>query len=288
MGRFLAAAETRSIWSLSQRGASPSICRSGFCSSVLTRRYPIFTIHSQNLDASLKRRHKHAESFVAAKEDQERKEKQEEQAEQSALDLVTAVEMTAATEIQIEAFHDRLDKYDEATVRALMENQQALDLVHAQMEKLLDRAHVLDDGRRVFKTEDGSQVFDEFGTELDQDIIDPNSIDENAPRWEAYQPLMEEEARLGAEREALAIYQNKLDEARELSSQDGFTTDELESLEAELEADMPPSMAQFLPTDMQPAATPTMKTDYQAVAPRAVEIAPQAGMSQAASFTPIN
>ena len=226
--------------------------------------------------------------FIAAKDEQERKEKQEERAEKTDLDLATAVEMIIATEIQIKAFHEKLDIYDEATIRALMENQEALELVREQMGSLLDRAHILEDGRRVFKTEDGLRVFDEFGTKLDRETIDPDTIDDNAPRWEAYQPLMLEEARFEAQRESLIEYQDKLDDARERSSQEGFTARELEALEAELEADMPPSVAQFLPADMQPAATPTMKSDYEAVAPKLADIAPQAGMSQAATFTPMN
>ena len=155
-------------------------------------------------------------------------------------------------------------------------------------DQALSRAHRLEDGRRVFKTEDGQRVFDEFGTELDRETIDPNTIDDNAPRWEAYQPLMLEEARLEAQRASLIEFQDKLDDARERSSQEDFTVEELESLEAELEADMPPSVAQFLPADMQPAATPTMKSDYEAVAPKIADLAPQAGMSRATAFTPMN
>jgi len=217
--------------------------------------------------------------FIAAKDEQERKEKQEERAEKTDLDLATAVEMTIATEVQIEAFHEKLDKYDEATIRALMENEKALEIIQTKMDELLSRAHRLEDGQRVF---------DEFGTELDRETIDPNTIDDNAPRWEAYQPLMLEEARLEAQRASLIEFQDKLDDARERSSQEDFTVEELESLEAELEADMPPSVAQFLPADMQPAATPTMKSDYEAVAPKIADLAPQAGMSQAAAFTPMN
>ena len=217
--------------------------------------------------------------FIAAKDEQERKEKQEERAEKTDLDLATAVEMTIATEVQIEAFHEKLDKYDEATIRALMENEKALEIIQTKMDELLSRAHRLEDGQRVF---------DEFGTELDRETIDPNTIDDNAPRWEAYQPLMLEEARLEAQRASLIEFQDKLDDARERSSQEDFTVEELESLEAELEADMPPSVAQFLPADMQPAATPTMKSDYEAVAPKIADLAPQAGMSRATAFTPMN
>ena len=100
--------------------------------------------------------------------------------------------------------------------------------------------------------------------------------------------LVLEEASLEAQRESLIEYQDKLDNARERSSQEGFTVEELKSLEAELEADMPPSFAQFLPADMQPAATPTRKSDYEAVAPNVSDIAPQAGMLQSVAFTPMN
>ena len=45
--------------------------------------------------------------------------------------------------------------------------------------------------------------------------------------------LVLEEASLEAQRESLIEYQDKLDNARERSSQEGFTVEELKSLEAE-------------------------------------------------------
>lgn len=69
------------------------------------------------------------------------------------------------SEDRIEQFTVTLDTYDHAIVIALMENQEALDSVNDQIDRLLDRAHVMADGRRVFKAEDGTQVFDEFGQE---------------------------------------------------------------------------------------------------------------------------
>ena len=69
---------------------------------------------------------------------------------------------TVATDMQIQEFEAKLDRYEAATVAALIENQERLDVVTAQMIVLLDQTYVLEDGRRVFKTEDGTQVFDEF------------------------------------------------------------------------------------------------------------------------------
>lgn len=63
-----------------------------------------------------------------------------------------------------------------------MENQVFLDAVRERLDVVLSRAHVLEDGRRVFKTEDGSQVFDEHGAEVDAEVHDPGVVDSAVPR----------------------------------------------------------------------------------------------------------
>lgn len=90
-----------------------------------------------------------------------------------------------ATPTQVEEFEIKLDSYDEAIVTALMENQELLDAVRNEITAMLSQAYVLEDGRRVFKTEDGTQVFDEFGTEVQADEVDPLQIDDSLPTWEA-------------------------------------------------------------------------------------------------------
>lgn len=81
-----------------------------------------------------------------------------------------------ASDRQITAFRVKLDRYDEKTVEALMENRVALEEVQKRLDDMLGKAHVLPDGRRVFKTQDGTRVFDETGLELKADVIDPNAI----------------------------------------------------------------------------------------------------------------
>lgn len=47
-------------------------------------------------------------------------------------------------------------------------------------------ALTIDDGRRVFKTEDGVQVFDEFGTEIAPSVLDFELIDASKPTWKNF------------------------------------------------------------------------------------------------------
>ena len=117
--------------------------------------------------------------FIKAKHDQQRREQMEEREEDSATALSAAA--TLASEIQIREFKVKVDAYDSATVTALMENQELLDAVNKRLEAMLARAHVLEDGRRVFRTEDGTQVFDEHGLEVTAEEINPDSILPDAP-----------------------------------------------------------------------------------------------------------
>lgn len=205
--------------------------------------------------------------FIAARENRDRKEKITEEAEQALLDLVTTVVL--ATEIEIITFQAKLDTYDEATVIALMENQQLLDAVNERIADTLSRAHVLEDGRRVFKTENGLQVFDEHGEQVDESVIHPDQIDDSKPTWEAFEGELKLEEQLQSERQGLIEYQEKLDNARERSNSDDFTKKELDELESELEADMPPAVAKHIP-GMKTSSAIELKTEFKTPADPAI------------------
>lgn len=96
------------------------------------------------------------------------------------------------------------------------------------------QAHVLPDGRRVFKTIDGQKVFDEHGQELSPDTMDPNGIDDRRPRWEAFKAGLDERAALTHERRQILEYQEKLDETRERLDRGGLTENDLSSMKDEL------------------------------------------------------
>jgi len=122
--------------------------------------------------------------FIKAKHDHQRREEIADKIEDGVAALATEVVM--ATQTQIQTFEVKLDSYDAATVTALMENQELIDAVTDRIADILTRAYVMQDGRRVFKTEDGTQVFDEFGTEVSADELDRELIGDNRPTYEEY------------------------------------------------------------------------------------------------------
>lgn len=150
-------------------------------------------------------------------------------------------EQMLATAERLADFSIRLDDLDTALVSALMHNGEGLDHAHAQIEAMLDRADKLPDGRRIFKTEDGTRVFDEHGAELPSDVIDLHAVDDHCPHWEPFRALKENEAKLQVERRELLDYQNKLDQARARLDKGGVTNKELDALDADLKSTMPPS-----------------------------------------------
>jgi hypothetical protein len=205
---------------------------------------------------------------VRQRHDRERKEELDDKSEADASAMAMAVAVSPpATAQQIAVFEADLTIYDTATVDALMTNTHELSRVRAQMDAMLAQAFIMDDGRHVFKSEDGTQVFDEFGVEVGADELDPASIPNHHPTWEVFSAVTDEHAALLEERQALLDYQQQLDEAREALVEGEITEAELEALQARLIADMPEAVRAKLPDDhpaaqvdaaVQAAATPSV------------------------------
>lgn len=110
----------------------------------------------------------------ADQEERDRREKRKQEKEdRERRELIDAV---LATPQQLAAFDAKLDRYDVATIEALMENGRALDRVNERLERLQAEAYVLSDGRRVYPTRKGDEVFDDSGARVARDVIDPDTI----------------------------------------------------------------------------------------------------------------
>lgn len=183
--------------------------------------------------------------MLLQREDRERRERKEEIAEEAAetADFALALVVTA----EIEEFQLELDTYDAATISAIQDNADALEAIEAQLKPYLEQAFVLPDGRRVFKTEDGLRVYDENGTLLDDDVIDPSVIDDWRPRWETVKPIIEQRERLLRQREELFDYQEKLDDARERLDSGEITRAEFDELRQSLKGQMPDAVREKIP-----------------------------------------
>ncbi|BBK42808.1 hypothetical protein STVA_28280 [Allostella vacuolata] len=193
-------------------------------------------------------------------DEQRKKQKQEQEQnrieEQAELMLLGTV---LASETKIETFTVRLDQYDTATVGALMENSRLLEQVRERIDEMLLDAHVLPDGRRVFRTRDGKQVFDEHGQEVDAETVHPDTIDPRRPFWETFKAELDERERLLQERTQLHDYQDRLDQARERVRQGNITERDLDDLGADLDQAMPASVRRAL--DRQAGKEPAVDRD---------------------------
>lgn len=207
--------------------------------------------------------HKRLQWQHREQQERERRQKQNEvdQGESDFIDLAAVI----ITNEQAELFRSEIDTYQLVTVEALEENRKAIELVRERLERFMDQAHRLDYGRRVFKTEDGLRVFDEFGAELPTDIIDPDEIPDHLPRWEVVKDALDELERLEADQTELLEFQADLDEAQDLLDSGAMTQEQFDSLRERLASDAPETVKSRVdgmkPTSEASASSPALNTD---------------------------
>lgn len=210
--------------------------------------------------------------FVKARIDHERKQEIADKLEDG---LITAgVDAIIANDIQIAEMQERLDTYQEATTQAIMINQEKLDLieqqlilVQAKLDAMLDEAYVMEDGRRVFKSEDGSYAVDEFGEEVNPDEIDFDllpthpSADNYMSGFEAKSNLLEHRDELLKERDELFDFRDKLDAAQGTLDKVGLTEDELLDLDKDILEFAPPTVMKEI-SGIQPENAQELKSSF--------------------------
>lgn len=205
-----------------------------------------------NVREEFARRAKHREEDRVAKdrdfvEAQKRRKEEREARDENHDDADLLVVVVMASDDDISLAMAERDIYDVATVEALMENAEAMEEAERQVRVLLDQAYVLPDGRRVFKTEDGRQVFDEHGVEVTD--FDPAEIEDWRPHWEAYGSAVNEVEVLAQEQAELLAYQSRLDDARDRLDAGEISEEDLNQMMSGLREDMPEAVRAHLPED---------------------------------------
>jgi len=161
-------------------------------------------------------------------------------------DIYTALFIAGPLRERLAQLAERLDAHQLAVIEALQNNREELDLAEGQVDELLDRAYVLPDGRRVFKSEDGTRIYDEFGRELGDDEVDVNEIGDDTPNWEQYSAKVRKRDQLQTTRDKLLSYQERLDQAEEKIRNGTLSESEADDLDVML--DNPPDlMRRYLP-----------------------------------------
>lgn len=153
---------------------------------------------------------------------------------ESTSDEVADFAATVISLEQSELFQSEINVFHEASYEALAQIDAEIDLLDEKIENILDNAHTLEDGRRVFKTEDGTRVFDEFGQLVETQIIDPIEISDELERWEVFDDLTNNRSLLLKERGAVIDFQSKTDHADERLNSGELSTAEYNDLRDEL------------------------------------------------------
>ncbi|MEP2987308.1 MAG: hypothetical protein ABJP08_29070 [Roseibium sp.] len=146
----------------------------------------------------------------------------------------------------IAAFQKRLDALQQENVERILYLQQQRDILMTQQQQQLDNAFVLDNGERVFRSEDATFVVNESGEMISHEIIDPASIGEQHTFAEDYQRTLHSIDVVNADLGDAITFQQRLEALEERSEQSGLTQTDLDALEAELD-DIIPDL--FKPTN---------------------------------------
>ena len=219
--------------------------------------FEIRALHSEDL------RKEREKWFIVARDQREQQELKADKSEEAFMEFVASVIL--ATEIEVQKFQAKLDTYDEATVKALMENTKALEAINEKIQENLKHAHTLEDGTRVYKSEDGTWGINENGQRFDVETHDMQTIPSTKVTAEEAETDFNERDMLQRERTEILEFQEKSDHAREHSNSDDFTKEELDELDKELEAEMPETVKRQLP-DYEPSQEADLQSAFEASA----------------------
>lgn len=153
--------------------------------------------------------------------------------EDTLMSLAEMARRSAAYQERLRTVERRLEALDRASLEALHAAEQRL-------ETLRDNANRTVDGRLVFRSAEDGRLYDEEGTLVSPEHVDPEAWDPNAPTREQYEETLDRIERIRDWREQR--------QAIEERASDNPTEDELDALERELEdleSDMPASIRRY-------------------------------------------
>jgi len=212
--------------------------------------------------------HRRAVLFHQAERERERKQRKDDARNDSAeIGDLGGMAITAA---QAKTFQIEINEYQTATVEALEQNRMVLDRAREKLAETLAQAYTLEDGRRVFKSEDGQRVIDEFGNEVQPDIVDPDEIPNHLPSAEQFLAERGTVLELEAERSGLLEFQDKLDEMDALLDSGEMTVRELDEVREHLRDSAPDAVRARLsglePQEISPSSLAPTQLSNQAAA----------------------
>jgi hypothetical protein len=158
-----------------------------------------------------------------------------------------AMDIVMASETQLLEFDNRLDQYEHITIEAIVLKQEELDKLLETRNQLLSDAYVMEDGRRVFKSEDGSYVIDEHRQYVSPQELDYNLLHSGHPAAEIFEANEDKFDTVKQELQQLHTFHEKIDEARDRRAEGNITEKELQEMDKEFLEMMPASVKARIP-----------------------------------------
>ena len=150
-----------------------------------------------------------------------------------------AGDLRAATERIIERqrveFERRMQAQSAAITEALIDNEEALRLIRNELQSVRSRAVVLADGRLAYLDTETGGFVDETGSSLSEEAFEGAIFPENGPiaTYQELASLLQEEARLEAERAELLDIQKDHDALVQKADDPDLSPKQLEELHQE-------------------------------------------------------
>lgn len=183
------------------------------------------------------------------------------EAEDDQNDFVDLVQMIMASDESITRFQDKIDEFRNNTVQNILDYQNQLDELKAEKAALLGNAHVLPDGRHVFRTEDGKNVFDEEGHKVDPDVITPSKISAKSTSWDHFSANRDETDKVKSKLNKEVTTLEKIDELQVELDNGKPTADKLKELNEQLDGLMAGSLEQEYAIPDPSSEAPATKND---------------------------
>ena len=143
-----------------------------------------------------------------------------------------------ATQEQMAALQQRLDRLERASYEALIEADERVRTSRRELEELRERAYqiTMPDGRTARVYRDGDMVREEDGVVVDADVFRAEDIPALSPTWQELQEKERAQQEAARRHREIVEYRERLASAREETAEGNLTAGRADELDAELDA----------------------------------------------------
>lgn len=188
---------------------------------------------------------------------------------------------TLTMQQRVQQLQTRLDQLDRASLEALREADRRAEQAQKRLEEIQNAATADDQGRRVYRTEDGRTAYYHNGDELTREAQQRVNWKPDGPTWEAHRHAIVETEQAVQQRDEVLVFREHLkDHSKRLNGDP--SPDDIAAIERDLD-NVPTAVAARLSAAQQSrtsAAREHMSDKSFASAPDVTESFNQAGSGE--------